>query len=135
MLENVGIRILVAVIVIALGFMVLKFITPPDKEQSTLEYAAPDHQSKRGMRSILKKKSMHNNTPSPHMPDDYPQYAPSPVDATMVLGGDFGTNRNADTAIMNSVDKTMGTSDYPLALPSVSMVDGYQYEDSFGAEL
>jgi hypothetical protein len=132
MLENVGIRILVAVIVIALGFMVLKFITPPDKEQATLEYAAPVHQSKRGVRSILKK---NKNTPSPHMADDYPQYAPSPVDATMILGGDFGTNRNADTAIMNSVDKTMGTSDYPLALPSVSMVDGYQYEDSFGAEL
>ena len=138
MLENVGIRILVGVVVIALGFMVLKLISPSDKEHAIVEYAAPA----RRPRSILKPpKSIYRNAPSPNMADDSPQYAPSPVDATMVLGGDFSTNRNADSAIMNRTNAspytpgqlTVETVNHPLAPPAVPL--GYQYEDSFGMEL
>jgi len=138
MLENVGIRILVGVVVVALGFMVLKFITPSDKEHAIVEYAAPA----RRPRSILKPpKRIRRNAPSPTMADDFPQYAPSPVDATMVIGGDFSTNRNADSAIMNRTNANPYTPgqlaanpvNHPLAPPAVPL--GYQYEDALGTDL
>lgn len=141
MFENVWIRILIGVVVIALGFMVLKFISPSDQEHAIVEYAAPAR-PKRTMKSILKKsKGTCGNVPSPNMADDFPQYAPSPVDATMVLGGDFSTNRNAESAIMNrtAVDPytpgqmAVQSENHPLAPPSIPL--GYQYEDAFGAEL
>ena len=43
MFESVAIRILVAVVVIALGFMVLKFVSA-DKAKPILEYHAPPNE-------------------------------------------------------------------------------------------
>jgi hypothetical protein len=100
MFENVAIRIIVGIVVIILGFALLKFLNP-DKESSLTEYAAPVKSMKpivvkKPTKGILKKLEMY-----PPPAAKTVSWAPSPVDTTISEYGEWDTNRNPDSFITN----------------------------------
>ena len=147
MFENVAIRILVAIVIIALGFMVLKYMSSADKETIMVEYKAPANRAKE-IRSkmnlpkgILKKTGAPQNT-------NHVSFAPSAVDTTMDEYGAWDTNRNSSSGIMNqlnNVDALTSGQMTPMTpppmttahqLPSVPLIDGYSGDDDmFGSDL
>lgn len=148
MLENVAIRILVGIVIIALGFMVLQYVSA-DKEQTVVEYRAPSERKRQvraklnlPTRGILK-------TPGAPQNSNHVSFAPSATDATMSEYGAWDTNRNSSSGIMNqliNVDALTSGQMAPMAqppmvsavnqLPSVPLIDGYSGDDDmFGSEL
>jgi len=149
MFENVAIRILVGIVIIALGFMVLKFLSA-DKSTPVVEYKAPANRamqvrSRLNMpKSILKKTGASQNTKQV-------SFAPSATDATMSEYGAWDTNRNSSSGIMNNLNSvdalTSGQMVPPMSAPpttasvntltSVPLIDGYSGgdDDMFGSDL
>ena len=150
MFENVAIRILVAIVIIALGFMVLKFLSAK-KENPVVEYRAPANR-KMQIRAKLTNlpKGILKRTGAPATQNNV-SFAPSATDATMVDYGAWDTNRNSSSGIMNQLNNvdalTSGAmtsiAPPPLVqnsvnqLPSVPLIDGYSGDDDmmFGSEL
>jgi hypothetical protein len=150
MLENVAIRILVAIVIIVAGFMVLKFLSA-EKEKPVVEYRAPANRkmqirTKLNLpnmpKSILKKTGYsHSNA--------HVSFAPSATDATMSEYGAWDTNRNSSSGIMNNLNSvdalTSGQMVPPMttppmqnvnALSAIPLIDGYSGDDDmFGSEL
>lgn len=95
--SNAGIRVLVGVVVIILGFMLLKYMSV-DGEETITEYAAPVKKSPNGIlknpNKVIKKIEMKSL-------DNKQSWAPSPVDATMSPHGEWDTNRFPDTFVTN----------------------------------
>lgn len=149
MFENVAIRILVAIVIIALGFMVLKYMSSADKETAIVEYKAPAFRTKE-IRSKLTNlpKGILKRSGAPSTQNNV-SFAPSAVDATLSEYGAWDTNRNSSSGIMNqltNVDALTSGQMTPMApppmataqqLPSVPLIDGYSGEDGdmFGSEL
>ena len=96
-MSNIGIRVLVGIIVIILGFVLLKYFAA-DKENSITEYAAPVPKRTMGILKSPKKLLQKIETPMPLKPA---LWAPSPVDATMSPYGEWDTNRFPDSFISN----------------------------------
>jgi hypothetical protein len=150
MFENVAIRILVGLVIIALGFMVLKFLSA-DKETTVVEYKAPASRTKE-IRSKLTNlpKGILKRAGAPAAQNNV-SFAPSATDATMSEYGAWDTNRNSSSGIMNQLNNidelTSGAmtsiAPPPLVqnsvnqLPSVPLIDGYSGDDGdmFGSEL
>jgi len=139
MFENVAIRILVAIVIIALGFMVLKFLSAEKK--NPVFYKAPANRKMQTRarlnlpKSILKKESAPQKTKNV-------SFAPSATDATLSEYGAWDTNRNSSSGIMNNLNSvealTSGTMVPPMTtpiassvnqLPSVPLLDGYSGDD------
>jgi hypothetical protein len=148
MFENVAIRILVGVVIIALGFMVLKFLSA-DKEQSIVEYKAPAFRTKEIRSNMNLPKGILKRTGAPSTQNNV-SFAPSAVDATMSDYGAWDTNRNSSSGIMNqlnNVDALTSGQMTPMApppmassvnqLPSIPLLDGYSADDGdmFGSDL
>lgn len=148
MFENVAIRILVGIVIIALGFMVLKFMSA-DKEQTIVEYQAPAFRTKEIRSKMNLPKGILKRTGAPSTQNNV-SFAPSAVDATMSDYGAWDTNRNSSSGIMNqlnNVDALTSGQMTPMApppmassvnqLPSVPLIDGYSGDDGdmFGSEL
>jgi len=146
MFESTAIRILVAVIVIALGFMVLKFVSA-DKAKPILEYHAPPNRKNQVRARMNLPKGILKREGAPSTQNNV-SFAPSAVDTTMTELGSWDTNRNSSSGIMNnliSVDaNTSGQMIPPMntpiqnvnALSSVPLIDGYSGDDDmFGSEL
>jgi hypothetical protein len=149
MFENVAIRILVGLVIIALGFMVLKFLSA-DKETTVVEYKAPASRTKE-IRSKMTNlpKGILKRAGAPAAQNNV-SFAPSAVDTTMDEYGAWDTNRNSSSGIMNQLNNIDELSSGamtsiappPLAqnsvnqLPSVPLIDGYSGDDDmFGSEL
>ncbi|AGE56159.1 hypothetical protein PBCVNEJV1_028R [Paramecium bursaria Chlorella virus NE-JV-1] len=96
-LSHVGIRILIGVVVILLGFMLLKYFSK-DGEHSITEYAAPVPQ--RPQRVLKNPKKLLKKLELPKSPRNY-EFAPSPVDATMSPYGEWDTNRFPNSFVTN----------------------------------
>jgi len=148
MFESVAIRILVAVIVIALGFMVLKFVSA-DKAKPILEYHAPPNRKSQVRSKMNLPKGILKREGAPSTQNNV-SFAPSAVDTTMTEFGSWDTNRNSSSGIMNnlnSVDANTSGQMIPQmasppiqnvnALSSVPLIDGYSGDDDmmFGSEL
>ena len=147
MFENVAIRILVAIVIIALGFMVLKFVSA-DKETTIVEYKAPASRTKEIRSKMNLPKGILKRTGAPSTQNNV-SFAPSAVDTTMDEYGAWDTNRNSSSGIMNqlnNVDALTSGQMTPMApppmttaqqLPAVPMIDGYSGDDDmmFGSEL
>ena len=149
MFENVAIRILVGLVIIALGFMVLKFLSA-DKETTIVEYKAPNYRTKEirsKMTNLPKGILKRSGAPAAQ---NHVSFAPSAVDTTMDEFGAWDTNRNSSSGIMNqlnNVDALTSGQMTPMAppmmpnsvnqLPSVPLIDGYSGDDGdmFGSEL
>lgn len=146
MLENVAIRILVGIVVIALGFMVLKYVTSAEKEQK-VEYKAPA-----GIKKVIGKlnlpKGILKKHGAPKNTNKYVSFAPSATDATLSEYGAWDTNRNSSSGIMNNMNNVGALTSSqmaPMTPPvvsavhqpaSVPMIDGYAGDDdTFGSEL
>lgn len=141
MLENMGIRLIAGFVVIALGFMVMRYLNEGGKEKM-LEYTRPSVESVKRAKSygILKKKK--NTTSRPG--GKKVRFAPSAVDATISEFGSWNTNRNSGTGIMNhlgnvdhgsSGNMTSGpTHNAPNMLQSIPLLDGFEAGagDDFG---
>jgi len=133
MFENVVIKVLVSVVVIILGFVLLKYLTP-DKDNSPTAYAKTNINPSK--KRVLKKPTK-GNLKTLKMSSSASNYAPSPVDATMSEFGEWSTNRNVPTFITNVSsgfpENDEGTSDAaPTAwtmttTPKVSVSDAYKY--------
>jgi hypothetical protein len=150
MFENVAIRILVGVVIIALGFMVLKYVSSADKATTVVEYKAPVDRKKQVVAKLNLPKGILKRPGAPTTQNSV-SFAPSAVDGTMNEYGAWDTNRNSSSGIMNqlnSVDAlTSGAmTSMPIApptvssinqLPSVPLLDGYSGDDDmmFGSEL
>jgi len=147
MFENVAIRILVGVVIIALGFMVLKFLSA-DKEQK-VEYTAPADRRKNVVAKLNLPKGILKKAGAPQTTNQV-SFAPSAVDATMDPYGAWDTNRNSSSGIMNnlnSVDALTSGQMVSMAPPptaasinsltSVPLLDGYSGDDGdlFGSDL
>jgi len=147
MFESVAIRILVAVVVIALGFMVLKFVSA-DKAKPILEYHAPPNRKNQVRARMNLPKGILKREGAPSAQNNV-SFAPSAVDTTMSEFGSWDTNRNSSSGIMNNLNSvdaiTSGQMIPPMntpmhnvnALSSVPMIDGYSGDDDmmFGSEL
>ena len=148
MFENVAIRILVGIVIIVVGFMVLKFLSA-DKEQTIVEYQAPAFRTKEIRSKMNLPKGILKRTGAPSTQNNV-SFAPSAVDATMSDYGAWDTNRNSSSGIMNqlnNVDALTSGQMTPMApppmassvnqLPSVPLIDGYSGDDGdmFGSEL
>jgi cytochrome c biogenesis protein CcdA len=81
MFENVAIRILVGVVIIALGFMVLKFLSA-DKATTVVEYKAPVDRKKQVVAKLNLPKGILKRPGAPTTQNSV-SFAPSAVDATM----------------------------------------------------
>jgi hypothetical protein len=147
MFENTAIRVIVGLVILLLGFLLLKFFSA-DREDSLTEYAAPIHRKKpsilKNSKGILKK--LQQSPP----PQKKVSWAPSPVDAHISEYGEWDTNRNPPTFITNVAkgfpENDEGTSNAPLSkwsmtpaqkmftptVPDVSMTDEYS---SLGMQL
>jgi len=146
MFENVAIRILVGVVIIALGFMVLKFLSA-DKEQK-VEYTAPADRRKNVVAKLNLPKGILKRSGAPTTQNSV-SFAPSAVDATMDPYGAWDTNRNSSSGIMNNLNSVdaltsgqMVSMDPPPtasinSLTSVPLIDGYSGDDGdlFGSDL
>ena len=149
MFENVAIRILVGIVIIVVGFMVLKFLSA-DKEQTIVEYQAPAFRTKEIRSKMNLPKGILKRTGAPSTQNNV-SFAPSAVDATMSDYGAWDTNRNSSSGIMNQLNNvdaltsgqmtSMPMAPPPMAssvnqLPSVPLIDGYSGDDDmFGSEL
>jgi len=148
MLENVAIRILVGVVIIALGFMVLKFLSA-DKATTVVEYTAPADRKKQVVAKLNLPKGILKKAGAPQTTNQV-SFAPSAVDATMDPYGAWDTNRNSSSGIMNnlnSVDALTSGQMVSMAPPptaasinsltSVPLLDGYSGDDGdlFGSDL
>ena len=147
MFENVAIRILVGIVIIALGFMVLKFVNA-DKATTVVEYKAPVDRKKQIVAKLNLPKGILKKTGAPTTQNNV-SFAPSAVDATMDPYGAWDTNRNSSTGIMNQLNNVdaltsgqMAPMTSPVAqtvnqLPSVPLLDGYSGDDGdmFGSDL
>ena len=96
-MSNIGIRVLVGIVVIILGFVLLKYFAA-DKEDSITEYAAPVPKRNIGILNSPKKLLQKLEMPKPLKPA---AWAPSPVDATMSPYGEWDTNRFPDSFVTN----------------------------------
>ena len=139
MFENVAIRILVGIVIIALGFMVLKFVNA-DKATTVVEYKAPVDRKKQIVAKLNLPKGILKKTGAPTTQNNV-SFAPSAVDATMDPYGAWDTNRNSSSGIMNQLNNVdaltsgqMAPMTPPVAqtvnqLPSVPLLDGYSGDD------
>ena len=139
MFENVAIRILVGIVIIALGFMVLKFVNA-DKATTIVEYTAPVDRKKQIVAKLNLPKGILKKTGAPTTQNNV-SFAPSAVDATMDPYGAWDTNRNSSSGIMNQLNNVdaltsgqMAPMTTPVAqtvnqLPSVPLLDGYSGDD------
>lgn len=139
MFENVAIRILVGIVIIALGFMVLKFVNA-DKATTIVEYTAPVDRKKQIVAKLNLPKGILKKTGAPTTQNNV-SFAPSAVDATMDPYGAWDTNRNSSSGIMNQLNNVdaltsgqMAPMTSPVAqtvnqLPSVPLLDGYSGDD------
>jgi len=101
MFENTAIRIIVGLIILMLGYLLLKFFSV-DKEESITEYAAPAYNKikptilkrmpKRGILKKIQPIAQAEKTVS---------WAPSPIDAHISEYGEFDTNRNPPNFVTN----------------------------------
>jgi hypothetical protein len=145
MFESVAIRILVAVVVIALGFMVLKFVSA-DKANPILEYHAPPNRKNQVRARMNLPKGILKREGAPSAQNNV-SFAPSAVDTTMTEFGSWDTNRNSSSGIMNNLNSvdanTSGQMIPPMnapiqnvnALSSIPMIDGYSGDDDMFGEL
>ena len=147
MFENVAIRILVGIVIIALGFMVLKFVNA-DKATTVVEYKAPVDRKKQIVAKLNLPKGILKKTGAPTTQNNV-SFAPSAVDATISEYGAWDTNRNSSSGIMNQLNNVdaltsgqMAPMTSPVAqtvnqLPSVPLLDGYSGDDGdmFGSDL
>ncbi len=140
MFENVAIRILVGVVIIALGFMVLKFLST-EKANAVVEYKAPASRVKEVRAKMNLPKGILKRTGAPSAQNNV-SFAPSAIDGTMSEYGAWDTNRNSSSGIMNQLTNvdalTSGamTSAAPpptaasvSSLTSVPLLDGYSGDD------
>lgn len=140
MFENVAIRILVGIVIIALGFMVLKFVNA-DKATTVVEYKAPVDRKKQIVAKLNLPKGILKKTGAPTTQNNV-SFAPSAVDATMDPYGAWDTNRNSSSGIMNqlnNVDALTSGQMAPMTSPvvsspantltSVPLLDGYSGDD------
>lgn len=140
MFENVAIRILVGIVIIALGFMVLKFVNA-DKATTVVEYKAPVDRKKQIVAKLNLPKGILKKTGAPTTQKNV-SFAPSAVDATMDPYGAWDTNRNSSSGIMNqlnNVDALTSGQMAPMTTPvvsspantltSVPLLDGYSGDD------
>jgi hypothetical protein len=151
MVENVAIRVLVGIVIIALGFMVLKFFEE-DKKQGkprTTEYKIPETRNrKKEVRSRLNlPKGILKREGAPST-SNHVSFAPSAIDATISEYGAWDTNRNSSSGIMNNLNSVDALTSGNMAptvpapvsysvnqLPMVPMV-GFSDDDyMFGSEL
>jgi len=97
-LSSITVRVLIAILVIILGVVMLKYFNV-DSEESITEYAAPVKPSLKGILKSPKKliKKLESIPPASRNVN----FAPSPVDAIMVPNGEWDTNRFPDTFISN----------------------------------
>ena len=147
MFENVTIRILVGIVIIALGFMILKFLSA-DKETTVVEYKAPLIRKKQIRAKLNLPKGILKRAGAPAS-TNHVSFAPSAVDATMNPYGAWDTNRNSSSGIMNQLNNVDALTSGQLApmtppevstvnqLPSVPLIDGYSGDDGdmFGSDL
>ena len=136
-LSSITVRVLIAVLVIILGVVMLKYFNI-DSEESITEYAAPVKPSLKGILKSPKKliKKLESIPPASRNAS----FAPSPVDAIMVPNGEWDTNRFPDTFISNvssegfpdndegisAARKTKWTPEYPqnFAASSLTSMNG-----------
>lgn len=148
MFENVAIRILVGIVIIALGFMVLKFVNA-DKATTVVEYKAPVDRKRQIVAKLNLPKGILKKTGAPTTQNNV-SFAPSAVDGTMDPYGAWNTNRNSSSGIMNqlnNVDALTSGQMAPMTTPvvsspantltSVPLLDGYSGDDGdiFGSDL
>jgi hypothetical protein len=147
MFENVAIRILVGIVIIALGFMVLKFMNA-DKATTVVEYKAPVDRKKQVVAKLNLPKGILKRSGAPQTTNNV-SFAPSAVDATMDPYGAWDTNRNSSSGIMNQLNNVDALTSGQMApitsptvstvnqLPSVPLLDGYSGDDGdmFGSDL
>ena len=140
MFENVAIRILVGIVIIALGFMVLKFVNA-DKAPAVVEYKAPVDRKKQIVAKLNLPKTILKRSGAPES-TKHVSFAPSAVDATISEYGAWDTNRNSSSGIMNqlnNVDALTSGQMAPMTSPvvsslantltSVPLLDGYSGDD------
>ena len=139
MFENVAIRILVGIVIIALGFMVLKFVNA-DKATTVVEYKAPVDRKKQIVAKLNLPKGILKKTGAPTTQNNV-SFAPSAVDGTMDPYGAWDTNRNSSSGIMNQLNNVDALTSGQMApmtspvtqtvnqLPSVPLLDGYSGDD------
>jgi len=131
MFESIQIRILVGIVVVIFGFMLLKFLS--GNKETIVEYKAPAR--RQAVKASLKKL---DDKEKKHV-----SFAPSPVDATMVPYGNWDTNRNSESGIMNQLNnvelptsgKMSDGMNIPMALPSIPLLGYSGDDDIFGSEL
>lgn len=148
MFENVAIRILVGIVIIALGFMVLKFVNA-DKATTVVEYKAPVDRKRQIVAKLNLPKGILKKTGAPTTQKNV-SFAPSAVDGTISEYGAWDTNRNSSSGIMNqlnNVDALTSGQMAPMTSPvvsspantltSVPLLDGYSGDDDmmFGSDL
>jgi hypothetical protein len=147
MFENVAIRILVGIVIIALGFMVLKFLSA-DKATPVVEYKAPVDRKKQVVAKLNLPKGILKRPGAPTTQNSV-SFAPSAIDGTMNEYGAWDTNRNSSSGIMNQLNNVDALTSGQMApitsptvstinqLPSVPLLDGYSGDDDmmFGSEL
>jgi hypothetical protein len=148
MFENVAIRILVGIVIIALGFMVLKYVSSADKATTVVEYKAPVDRKKQVVAKLNLPKGILKRPGAPTTQNSV-SFAPSAVDGTMNEYGAWDTNRNSSSGIMNQLNNVDALTSGQMApitsptvssinqLPSVPLLDGYSGDDDmmFGSEL
>ena len=139
MFENVAIRILVGIVIIALGFMVLKFVNA-DKATTIVEYTAPVDRKKQIVAKLNLPKGILKKTGAPTTQNNV-SFAPSAVDGTISEYGAWDTNRNSSSGIMNQLNNVDALTSGQMApmtspvtqtvnqLPSVPLLDGYSGDD------
>ena len=152
--SNAAVRILIAVLVIILGVVMLKYFNN-DTEESITEYAAPVKPSLQGILKNPKKliKKIESIPPARKKVN----FAPSPVDTVMVPNGEWDTNRFPASFVTNvaagfpdndegidAARKTKWTPEYPqnFAVSSLTAMNGntlvpepaYGLEDPFATD-
>jgi len=147
MFENVAIRILVGIVIIALGFMVLKYVSSADKATPVVEYKAPVDRKKQVVAKLNLPKGILKRSGAPTTQNRV-SFAPSAIDGTMNEYGAWDTNRNSSSGIMNQLNNVDALTSGQMApitsptvstinqLPSVPLLDGYSGDDDmFGSDL
>ena len=140
MFENVAIRILVGIVIIALGFMVLKFVNA-DKATTVVEYKAPVDRKRQIVAKLNLPKGILKKAGAPSAQNNV-SFAPSAVDATISEYGAWDTNRNSSSGIMNQLNNVDALTSGQMApmtppvvsspvntLSSVPLLDGYSGDD------
>lgn len=147
MFENVAIRILAGIVIIALGFMVLKFMSA-NKSTVVVEYKTPVDRKRQIVAKLNLPKSILKKDGAPTNQNGV-SFAPSAVDGTMSEHGAWDTNRNSSSGIMNNLNNVdaltsgamVSMAPPPTAasinsLTSIPLLDGYSSDDdTFGSGL